>query len=230
MTFAFNPTESKNVLWFVVGYKSKVDVKRACGNYFKIFSEISNAHNSQNFLKETKNTTTTLTKGTTNMTASNEISPRAEELRRSDDDFMEEILDDKSTLMIQVSSTTSSIATADKQMAGRPPYHYVPLIMGEMGAPTNRRRDRKLSSKTRYHSRTCRLLPNKLCEFAFEDFTLEKFLHSHNDPHGAYFAKWRHQKFTGSDIWDMDRRTRDMVADGSSTRPLERSYCSLVFP
>jgi hypothetical protein len=133
MTFAFNPTESKNVLWFVVGYKSKVDVKRACGNYFKIFSEISNAHNSQNFLKETKNTTTTLTKGTTNMTASNEISPRAEELRRSDDDFMEEILDDKSTLMIQVSSTTSNIATADKQMAGRPPYLYAPLIMGGNG-------------------------------------------------------------------------------------------------
>ena len=41
-------------------------------------------------------------------------------------------------------------------------------------------------------------------EKAFLDHTLDKFIRSHEDPHGARFAKWIHQKLIGSDVWDRD--------------------------
>merc|ERR1712157_524965 len=55
-------------------------------------------------------------------------------------------------------------------------------------------------------------------EKAFADQTLDRFIRSHDDPHGARFAKWIHQKLSGSGVWDHDRRTRDKerveLADG----------------
>ena len=57
-------------------------------------------------------------------------------------------------------------------------------------------------------------------EKAFQDETLDKFIQSHDDPHGSRFVKWIHQKLSGSTIWDEDRaerlRKRKMVtlADG----------------
>jgi len=44
---------------------------------------------------------------------------------------------------------------------------------------------------------------------AFQDETLDKFLRSHTDPHGSRFAKWIHQKLSGSTIWDDDRASRN---------------------
>ena len=45
-------------------------------------------------------------------------------------------------------------------------------------------------------------------EKAFQDETLDKFIRSHADPHGDRFAKWIHQKLSGSNVWDQDRRER----------------------
>ena len=45
---------------------------------------------------------------------------------------------------------------------------------------------------------------------AFQDKTLDQFIRSHGDPHASRFAKWIHQKLSGSTIWDQDRRTRDL--------------------
>merc|ERR1719428_1963190 len=45
-------------------------------------------------------------------------------------------------------------------------------------------------------------------EKAFLDQTLDRFIRSHEDPHGARFAKWIHQKLSGSDAWDRDRAFR----------------------
>lgn len=45
-------------------------------------------------------------------------------------------------------------------------------------------------------------------EKAFQDETLDKFIRSHDDPHGSRFAKWIHQKLSGSTIWDEDRAER----------------------
>ena len=45
-------------------------------------------------------------------------------------------------------------------------------------------------------------------EKAFQDATLDKFIRSHDDPHGTRFARWIHQKLSGSNVWDLDRRAR----------------------
>jgi hypothetical protein len=47
-------------------------------------------------------------------------------------------------------------------------------------------------------------------EKAFLDTTLDTFIRSHDDPHGARFAKFIHQKLSGSTVWDKDRRTRNL--------------------
>jgi len=51
-------------------------------------------------------------------------------------------------------------------------------------------------------------MTNKFYEKAFQDETLDKFIHSHSDPHGSRFAKWVHQKLSGSNVWDKDRKSR----------------------
>merc|ERR1712137_1083408 len=43
---------------------------------------------------------------------------------------------------------------------------------------------------------------------AFQDKTIDKFIRSHNDPHGPRFAKWIHTKLSGSNVWDQDRADR----------------------
>lgn len=56
-------------------------------------------------------------------------------------------------------------------------------------------------------------------EKVFQDETLDKFIQSHDDPHGSRFAKWIHQKLSGSTIWDEDRaerrRNKEYVALGN---------------
>jgi len=37
---------------------------------------------------------------------------------------------------------------------------------------------------------------------------LDQFIQNHNDPHGQRFAKWIHQKLSGSTLWDEDRAER----------------------
>merc|ERR1712224_732773 len=51
-------------------------------------------------------------------------------------------------------------------------------------------------------------------EKAFQDETLDKFIQSHSDPHGARFAKWIHQKLSGSTVWDEDRAERRRKNEG----------------
>ena len=64
-------------------------------------------------------------------------------------------------------------------------------------------------------------------ELAFQDPTIDKFIRSHDDPHGSRFAKWIHQKLTGSHVWDDDRRTRNLephdVAGGRTVVVHDRS-------
>lgn len=65
-----------------------------------------------------------------------------------------------------------------------------------------------LDQFTHGHSRVARFY-----EVAFEDATLDKFLRSHDDPHGDRFAKWIHQKLSGSNVWDKDRSQRSHIAN-----------------
>jgi truncated hemoglobin YjbI len=43
---------------------------------------------------------------------------------------------------------------------------------------------------------------------AFLDKTLDQFIRSHGDPHAERFARWIHQKLSGSSVWDDERRQR----------------------
>jgi hypothetical protein len=51
-------------------------------------------------------------------------------------------------------------------------------------------------------------MTERFYEKAFQDDTLDKFIRSHDDPHGTRFAKWIHQKLSGSQVWDDDRQAR----------------------
>jgi hypothetical protein len=54
-------------------------------------------------------------------------------------------------------------------------------------------------------------MTHKFYEVAFQDYTLDKLIRSHSDPHGDRFAKWIHQKMSGSNVWDRDRQQRDLT-------------------
>jgi hypothetical protein len=157
------------------------------------------------------------------MTVSNEINRHAEDLRRSDADLSEEILNYESPVMTQLSSTTS----VDTQKAGCSPYHYIPLLMGGNGGSHKPSEGSKALLEKEVSLDDLEAMTNKFYEFAFQDFTLDKFIRSHDDPHGARFAKWIHQKLTGSNIWDVDRLSRDMtprlVAGGRTAAVHDRS-------
>ena len=72
----------------------------------------------------------------------------------------------------------------------RHPYQFIPLKMGGGG------RTHVPSSGSRYlmeHEVTLKDLQkvtDNFYELAFQDKTLDKFIRSHNDPHGSRFAKW----------------------------------------
>jgi truncated hemoglobin YjbI len=54
-------------------------------------------------------------------------------------------------------------------------------------------------------------MTNKFYEFTFQDETLYKLISSHSDPHEDHFSKFIHQKLMGSNIWDHDRKTRNLT-------------------
>jgi hypothetical protein len=129
--------------------------------------------------------------------------------------------------MTRMSSTPSTTTTVEAPIDGSPPYHYVPLLMGGNGGTHQPSEGSKALLENEVTLDDLETMTNKFYEVAFQDITLDKFIRSHNDPHGARFAKWIHQKLTGSAIWDMDRRTRDMtpieVAGGRTAVVHDRS-------
>ena len=90
-------------------------------------------------------------------------------------------------------------------------YHFVPLQMGGRGrthVPTS-------ESATLIDDigglPALEKMTNSFYDKAFRDATLDKFIRSHDDPHGSRFARWIHQKLTGSTAWDEERATRSNV-------------------
>mmetsp|Transcript_14023 Transcript_14023/g.15414 ORF Transcript_14023/g.15414 Transcript_14023/m.15414 type:complete len:204 (-) Transcript_14023:153-764(-) len=63
-------------------------------------------------------------------------------------------------------------------------------------------------------------MTDRFYQKAFQDETLDKFLRSHEDPHGTRFAKWIHQKLSGSKKWDKDcqQRSQEPVRLAGSRR------------
>jgi len=142
------------------------------------------------------------------MTGSNanddEIKHQMETLLASDADLQQEA----QNVHAGVSATNKDVSGADPSTFHNThhPYQFIPLSMnGRTHAP---------SEGSRYlldYEVTLEDLENMTHNFydlAFQDPTLDKFIRNHSDPHGSRFAKWIHQKLSGSQIWDADRASR----------------------
>ena len=90
------------------------------------------------------------------------------------------------------------------------PYRHIPLSLdGRTHIPSD---DTKDLMETEVTFDDLYDMTSKFYELAFEDDTLDQFIHSHQDPHGERFAKWIYQKFSGETIWDDDRHIlRDLT-------------------
>jgi len=106
------------------------------------------------------------------------------------------------------------------------PFRFVPLTMGNNGR-THLVTKESASLINEVPLKKLKQMTGFFYENAFQDETLQKFLRSQDDPHGARFAKWIHQKLSGSNIWDKDRQKRDLspvtVAGGRKTVVHDRS-------
>lgn len=91
------------------------------------------------------------------------------------------------------------------------PFRFIPLKMGGDSGRTH-----VLSSESRrliFQEVTLDDLlrmTSLFYEKVFQDPTLDKFIRDRSDPHGVRFAKWIHQKLSGSTVWDEDRQTRNV--------------------
>ena len=91
------------------------------------------------------------------------------------------------------------------------PFRFVPLRMGGNGG-THKPSTASSSLIDDVPLEKLQEMTDRFYVKAFQDETLDKFIRSHNDPHGERFAKWIHQKLSGSHIWDKDRMARGQHA------------------
>jgi hypothetical protein len=114
-----------------------------------------------------------------------------------------------------------------KSAEGPVPYQYIPLRMGGRGGTHVVSAGSRALIENEVSLEDLRGMTNAFYELAFEDATIDKFLRSHDDPHGDRFAKWIHQKLSGSSVWDEDRQQRDLtpveVANGRRAVVHDRS-------
>ena len=146
------------------------------------------------------------------MTNHNEtnIQQEVEKFRLSDDDFQAE-----ATLEIRDDGDEATSTVV--KMTPRP-FHFVPLTMGGGGRTHVVSEGSRRLIEEEVTLGQLERMTELFYEKAFQDPTLDKFIRNHDDPHGSRFAKWIHQKLSGSSVWDQDRRTRDKtpvtLADG----------------
>mmetsp|Transcript_17615 Transcript_17615/g.42878 ORF Transcript_17615/g.42878 Transcript_17615/m.42878 type:complete len:352 (+) Transcript_17615:168-1223(+) len=177
-------------------------------------------------------------------TTSNDILQAENDLRNGDNDLLEEskpttdnnppTSSDDSVKVAAVcpfsgqtmESTTSS--TSNQPSSHATYYQYIPLRMGGRGGthlPSEG--SRKLFDNGEVTLDDLERMTSTFYDLAFQDKTIDKFIRSHDDPHGPRFAKWIHQKLTGSQVWDIDRQSRDLtpheVAGGRTAVVHDRS-------
>ena len=156
------------------------------------------------------------------MTVDPEIKRQEEALRASDADLQQEAIEVPVGKCPFASHTQSTEETKDPL-----PYQYFPLRMGGNGGTHKPSEGSRALIENEVSLDDLKRMTDKFYELAFQDYTLDKFIRSHEDPHGDRFAKWIHQKLSGSDVWDMDRQSRDLtphqVAGGRTAVVHDRS-------
>ena len=158
--------------------------------------------------------------GGNNGTASN-IESIVAEFRRSDDELQQESeLQPPHNLTLQdtaaATTTTSDINKKENHHSVTDPlqsypFRFVPLTMGGESGRThvvsNESRQLILDEVT---LDDLMKMTSLFYEKVFQDPTLDKFIRDRSDPHGIRFAKWIHQKLSGSHVWDADRQARNL--------------------
>jgi len=140
----------------------------------------------------------TLNMAKQNTTFDNELQREETVLRSSDKDLQEE-----ARMVSQDVETTVHDAAEDTAA----PFRFVPLRMGGNGG-THKPSSASALLIDEVPLEKLQNMTERFYEKAFQDDTLDKFIRSHDDPHGARFAKWIHQKLSGSQIWNEDRKAR----------------------
>jgi len=129
------------------------------------------------------------------------IQKEEEEFRASDPDLMEESFEGRRDAKV---TTLSDSESGDKSI------DFVPLYInrGPVGPRGHTATEGTVAIMENISLSDLQKMTDLFYEKAFQDETLDKFIQSHDDPHGSRFAKWIHQKLSGSTIWDEDRAAR----------------------
>ena len=150
-----------------------------------------------------------------------EILNAEQKLRESDPDLQQE------QSICPFSNESENQATKGGKSNEAVPYQYVPLRMGGRGGTHMISEGSLALIENEVSLDDLKKMTAAFYKLAFQDETLDKLIRSHSDPHGDRFAKWIHQKLSGSNVWDRDRQQRDktpvQVAGGRSAVVHDRS-------
>lgn len=137
----------------------------------------------------------------------NNNNPKQQEnhLRNNDPDLTSEALMSSPSSSNQHANGTTTFTTTSKC-----PFSFVPLRMGGNGRTHQVSQGSKRLIEQEVSLADLEKMTHLFYETAFADATLDKFIRSHSDPHGFRFAKWIHQKLSGSTVWDQDRYERSL--------------------
>jgi hypothetical protein len=152
------------------------------------------------------------------------VQKQENELLNADDDLKEEYRTNKNETLEQqdrITSTTekarATVAIHDSKKSSSnsgvtgsksPEFTFVPLSMSGNSGRTHAVSEgsRRIMKDENVTVEKLQFMTELFYDKTFVDKTLDQFIRSHKDPHGSRFAKWIHQKLTGSDVWDVDRQ------------------------
>jgi hypothetical protein len=140
-----------------------------------------------------------------------EILQQEANLRAADGDLQEEAnLQPRGASAIASNSSAGSVVKNSSSSSAFP-FTFLPLRMGGGGRThmVSEQGSRRLIQE-QVSLADLKKMTELFYDKAFLDATLDPFIRSHDDPHGARFAKFIHQKLSGSTVWDEDRRTRNL--------------------
>lgn len=174
----------------------------------------------------------------TNAWAKQVIQQEMESLKLSDPDLQTESNEawrnsnehGKGSLLINISVKKETPLQNKKDLGATTPpsFHFVPLKMGGNGRTHVSTSESSLLLEEVGGLDSLLSMTEKFYTKVFADATLDKFIRSHDDPHGRRFATWIHQKLGGpGQLWEKDRSGRSnkpvQVAGGHHVTVHDRS-------
>ena len=157
----------------------------------------------------TNSETTTTATATATATATRTLDEEVRTFRETDEDLLSEHAGTHTTNSSNPNDTSNTRPSATNNSPNNTiDYHFVPLRMGGRGRTHVPTSESASLIDDIGGLPTLEKMTNSFYEKAFRDVTLDKFIRSRDDPHGSRFARWIHQKLTGSTVWDEERAAR----------------------